>query len=87
VEGLFVDDDLGSLDTAVVSVLARDLQCRLVGLQPAVAEERVRQPGQRGESGGELLLQRHVVVVAGVDQLGDLLLQRGNQSGWACPSC
>ena len=43
VEGRLVDDDLGPLDALVVAVLARDLERRLVGLEPGVAEEDVAQ--------------------------------------------
>ena len=33
--------------------------------------------------GGKLLLQRHVVIVGGVDELRELVLQRGHQPGMA----
>jgi hypothetical protein len=44
VEGLLVDDDLGALDALVVAELARDLQRRLVGLEPGAAEETPSRP-------------------------------------------
>jgi hypothetical protein len=44
VEGLFHDDDGGLGDAAVVAVLARHLDARLVGLEARVAEEHLVQP-------------------------------------------
>jgi hypothetical protein len=81
VEGLFVDHDLGLLDALVMAELARQLERGFVGLQAAGAEEDLVQPRALAQHGGQSLGVGRVVVVAGVDQLGDLLLQRGNQLG------
>ncbi|EWS53574.1 hypothetical protein X551_03632 [Methylibium sp. T29] len=79
VKGLLVDDDLRAVDALVVTELARDLQRGLVGLQPGAAEKGIGQPAQIAQPGGELLLQRRLVVVRAVDQLADLVGQRRHQ--------
>ena len=87
VEGLLVDDDLGPLDALVVAELARDLQRRLVGLQAGVAEEGAGQARDLAQLGRQLLLQRHLVVVGAVDQLGrSASCSAGTSFGWAWPS-
>jgi len=79
VERRLVDDDLGALDALVVTELARDLERRLVGLEARVAEERVRKTRELAQLGRQLLLERDQVVVRAVDQLADLVVERGDQ--------
>jgi hypothetical protein len=54
---------------------------RFVGFQAGAAEEHVGQPGQLDQFRGQLLLVGHMVVVATVDDLADLVLQRRHQFG------
>ena len=77
-EGFFINHDLGPGDTFVDAVLARDLQRCLVGFQARVAEEHVGHARQLHQAGRELLLARDVVIVRGMDELGNLVLQRGH---------
>ena len=81
VEGLFVHHDLRPLDAAVVPVFASQLDRRLVCFQAGAAEEGVGQARQLGERGRQPFLVGHVVVVAAVDDLADLVLQRGHELG------
>lgn len=61
--------------------LARQLERRFVGFEAGAAEEGIGQARELGQLGGELFLAGHVVVVGAVDQLADLVLQRGHQFG------
>jgi hypothetical protein len=80
VEGLLVDDDLGPLDALVVAELARDLQRRFVGLEARCCRRRpLVRPDSSTQFGRQRFLQRHLVVVRAVDQLGHLVLQRRHQ--------
>ena len=58
-KGFFVDHDLGGVDAAVVTVLARDLDRRLVGFQPRIAEKHVGHARDLHQPGGQLVLPRH----------------------------
>ena len=80
VEGLLHDDDRRLGDAAVVAVLARDLDRRLVGFQPGVAEEHLVQAGDLGDAVGGLLLQRDLEQVGAVDDAADLLGERVHQA-------
>ena len=81
VEGLFVHHNLGSLDALVVAEFARQLQRRLIGLQPGGAEKHIGHARQFDQFGRQRLLVRHMVVVGGVNQLGELVLQGRDQLG------
>ena len=80
VKGVFIDDDFGILDAAIVAVLARDLERRFVRFEPRVAEEHTVHAGQRGELVGQRLLQADLVYVGRVNQLARLVGDRGDQA-------
>ena len=79
VKGLFVDHDFRPRNAFFVTKLARQLQRRLVGFQAGAAEEHIAHARQLHQLGREALLVRHMVVVAAVDDLGNLVLQRRHQ--------
>ena len=81
VEGLLVHHDFGALNAFVVAKFACQLQGGFVGFQARRAEEHTAHAGTLDQQLGQLFLQGDVVVVGGVDQLGDLVLQRGDQLG------
>jgi len=80
-KGLFIHDHFSARDALVVAVLARNLQSGLIGFQARVAEEDVGHARALDQQAGQLFLQRHLVVVAAVDHLLDLILQCGHQFG------
>ena len=80
VERVVVHDDLGMRDAAIVAVLARDLQRRLVGLEARIAEEHLVHARQRGQLVGQRLLQPDLVDVRRMDQLRRLVGDRGHQA-------
>jgi len=81
VEGVVIDHDLGLGNALVHAVLAGDLDRGLVGFQAGAAEEHIGHARAVGQQLGQGFLAGHVVVVAGVDQLGDLVLQGRHQLG------
>ena len=85
VEGLLHDDDRRLGDTAVVAVLARDLDRRFVGFQAGIAEEHLVQAGDGGDAVGGLLLQRDLEQVGRVDDAADLLGERAHQARVVVP--
>jgi hypothetical protein len=82
--GLPVADRV-AIDALVVAVLARQLQCGFVGFQTGGAEESVGQARAFHQQLGQFLLAGHVVVIAAVDHVCHLLLQRLHQFGVAMP--
>jgi hypothetical protein len=82
---MVIDHDLGLGDALVHAVLAGDLDGGLVGFQAGVAEEHIGHARALGQQLGQGFLAGHMVVVAGVDQLGHLLLQRRHQLGVVVP--
>ena len=82
---LFVHHDLRFFDALVVSELARQLERRLVGLQSGVAEEYIGHARNLHQFCSQLFLERHMVVIAAVNDSGDLILQRRHQPGMVVP--
>ena len=80
-KSLFVDHDFRALNATVMAELARQLQRRFVRFQAGGAEEDVGHAGALDQQAGQHFLVRHMVVVGGVDQLGQLVLQRRHQLG------
>ena len=80
-EGVVVHHNLRLGNAFVDAVFAGNFDGPLIGLQPGTAEKHIGHACAFGQQGGQLLLQRNVVVVGGVDQLGELLLQRRHQLG------
>jgi hypothetical protein len=67
-------------DALVVAELACNLQRGLVGLQPELQKNTLLMP-ERSTSLAAAAPAGHVVVVGGVDELRELVLQRGHQLG------
>ncbi len=82
---LLVDHDLGPLYALVMTELARQFECSLVGFQPCRAEEHVGHAGELDEFFGQYFLVRYVVVVGSVNQFAQLVLQRRHQFGVVVP--
>ena len=78
-EGFLVDHDFRALNAFVVAEFACQFDSRFVGLQPGGAKKHIAHARKFHQLGGELLLQGHVVIVATVDDFGQLVLQRPNQ--------
>jgi len=81
VKRLLHDHDRRLGDAALVPVLARNLDRRLVGLQAGIAEEHLVQPGDLGEAVGGRLLHGNAKQVGGVHHPADLLGERARQPG------
>ena len=81
VKSLVVDDDLGALNTFVVTEFARQFEGGFIGLQPGRAKENIGHARQLDQLGCQRFLQRDMVVIGGVNQPADLLLQRRHQLG------
>ena len=84
-EGVLVDHDLGAVDAFVVAELARQFERRFVCFQPGGAEEHVGHAGEFNQPLGQDLLVRHVVIIAAVDDLAQLVLQGRHQFGVVVP--
>ena len=80
-KGFFIDHNFGALDAFVVAKFARQFQGRLVGFQSCGAEKHIRHAGERHQLFRQRLLQGDMVVIAAVDDLANLVLQRGHQFG------
>jgi hypothetical protein len=77
VEGFVVDHDFGFFNAFVVTELACQFQRCFVGLQAAVAKEHIGHAREFHQFGRQGLLVGHVVIVAAVNHLANLVLQ-----GW-----
>ena len=75
-KGFFVHDHFGPLNAFVVAKLARKFESSFVSLKASRAKKYVLKAGQLHQLGRQRFLQRHVVVVRAVNQLGKLVLQR-----------
>ncbi len=80
-ERFFVHHHFGALNALVVAELAGQLQGGFVGFQAGGAEKHIRHARALYQQLGQLFLQGDVVVVGGVDQLGQLVLQSGHELG------
>ena len=79
VKSLLAHHDLRAGNALAVAEFARKFERSLVRLQPAVAEKNVAQTRELHQLRGQLFLQRHVKVVAAMNELGDLILQGRHQ--------
>jgi hypothetical protein len=80
-KGLLIHHDLGPLDALVMAEFARQLQGGLVGFQAGGAEKDIAHARQLDQFLGQNFLVGYVVIVAAVDDLSNLILQRRHQLG------
>ena len=82
-ERFFHDDDGWRVDALLVTVITRQLDCRLVGFTAGVAEENLLHPGEFGQPVGQLFLFADAVKVRGMQQAPGLRRNRRDQPGMA----
>ena len=87
VEGFLVHHDLGPFNTLVMAELARHLERGLVRLQPGGTEKHIAHARQLNQFRSQRFLVGDMVVVGGVDQLGQLILQGWHQLGVVMAQC
>ena len=86
-KGFLVHHNLGPLNAFVMAELARQFQGCFIGLQAGGAEKNIAQARDLHQFLGQCLLMRYVVIVGGVDQPSQLVLQRGHQLGVVVAQC
>ena len=86
-KSFFVDHDFRLGDALVVTKLARQFEGCFIGLKSGRAEEHIGESGEFNQLRCQRFLQGNMVIVRGVDQLADLLLQGWHQLGVVVPEC
>ena len=85
VKGLVVNHDFRALDTLVMTEFARQFESGFIGLQTGRAKKDIAHARQLDQLGRQRFLQGDMVVIGGVNQPADLLLQSRHQLGVVMP--